>query len=373
MTKRRSKKGAGKRGEQSLLRKAIQLLEKVLRVAAPIWKQLAGSAALIGLLVVGVRSCTRYVFGPTSAEVKQVAAILQSDADSTKRRAALLTLQDVATYRRPRPVLFAQLIEFVRYHRELKTSCPTNHNLSKEDREVISLMVRLTQDMNPDAGFAFYRKLLRVKRPDSLRLESLDLTGARFDRADLRGAILTGSCLAGVHFNGALLDDAALDSATLDSARFDGASMHRADLTGVKGKGVVFREADLADARFDDMQLYSSSFVGANLSCANFANGYGQTLNFNGAFLDWAFIGADTLMNTQPLKGVYSMKGAYVIGIYGLSDQDYKHAAKSGAVLGTVDQEKWAETRDQKLLRDSACYVSLKQRLAQAQANLPNP
>jgi len=85
-------------------------------------------------------------------------------------------------------------------------------------------------------------------------LTRADLSGAYLSRADLTGADLRGAYLSGAYLTGAYLSRAYLSGADLRKAYLSGAylsraDLSRADLTGADLSGADLREADLTGAK----------------------------------------------------------------------------------------------------------------------------
>lgn len=95
--------------------------------------------------------------------------------------------------------------------------------------------------------------------------------------ADLRGAELNDTVLAGVNLRaanlqGAQLERASLKSALLDGADFRGAVLRATDFSEASLEAADFRRADLWYADFRKSRLQESDFQGANLQFARFAD-----------------------------------------------------------------------------------------------------
>lgn len=127
-------------------------------------------------------------------------------------------------------------------------------------------------------------KFLRA-RLDGAHLTGADLRGAKFDEARLEGAELTYALLQGASFASARLDKADLTGGVqAQGANFIVANLQGADLTGATLTGADFSSADLngailayahldaanlRDAKLEGASLYRSSLRGADLGGAS--------------------------------------------------------------------------------------------------------
>jgi len=109
-------------------------------------------------------------------------------------------------------------------------------------------------------------------------LSGADLTGANFERADLRGARLVDATMAGVvlrgarlnraDLSGAILKDAVLTGAILPEAKLVACNLARADLVGADTSRASFRGAKLAGARLNRANLHGCDLTGTDLTGA---------------------------------------------------------------------------------------------------------
>ncbi len=122
-------------------------------------------------------------------------------------------------------------------------------------------------------------------RLDGARMTGADLRGARFDEAKLEGAELAYALLQGASFASARLDKADLTGGVqAQGANFIVANLQGADLTGATLTGADFSSADLIgailayahldaanlrDAKLEGASLYRSSLRGADLGGAS--------------------------------------------------------------------------------------------------------
>ncbi|MCC7253687.1 pentapeptide repeat-containing protein, partial [Hyphomicrobium sp.] len=122
-------------------------------------------------------------------------------------------------------------------------------------------------------------------RLDGARMTGADLRGVRFEDAKLEGAELAYALLQGANFSSARLDKADLTGGVqAQGANFLMANLQGADLTGANLTGAVFSNADmtgavlsyarldaagLADAKLDGAALYRVSLRGADMGNAS--------------------------------------------------------------------------------------------------------
>ncbi len=130
------------------------------------------------------------------------------------------------------------------------------------------------------------RKKLDLSKP-CLRVFTL----AILPEADLAGAELGNSKLAGADLSGARLDDSKLPNADLTSIQAPGATFDRADLrsaglTGAELYGARFRRANLGAAIIVNARLEGASFEGASFEGAVITHSYLQRADFTEANLD---------------------------------------------------------------------------------------
>lgn len=111
-----------------------------------------------------------------------------------------------------------------------------------------------------------------------LRLEGVDLTGARLMDADLAGADLMG----------ARLDLVSLADADLSAADLEGASLIQARVTGARLADANLARATLAGADLTGAHLAGACLVGADLRGAALVNASLQGADLTGARLDGA-------------------------------------------------------------------------------------
>lgn len=107
-------------------------------------------------------------------------------------------------------------------------------------------------------------------------LRGQDLTGASFDREDLRGARFDGATLTGASFfradvRGASFDGARLDRAVFSGARLEGATLRGASLMHAKLVNAALAQADLRQADLRNADLHGAHFTAADLRGARFS------------------------------------------------------------------------------------------------------
>ena len=87
------------------------------------------------------------------------------------------------------------------------------------------------------------------------------------ERANLRGADLSGANLRGANLRGADLSEADLRGADLSEANLRGADLWRANLWGANLRGADLSEADLSEADLRGADLRGADLRGADLNC----------------------------------------------------------------------------------------------------------
>jgi hypothetical protein len=102
------------------------------------------------------------------------------------------------------------------------------------------------------------------------------------ERADLKGAYLTGANLREADLTGANLEEAYLGGANLRGADLTGANLEEAYLTGANLRGAYLRGADLTGANLRGADLRGADLTGAYLTGAKLRGAY-----LTGADLEW--------------------------------------------------------------------------------------
>jgi len=142
--------------------------------------------------------------------------------------------------------------------------------------------------------------------------EALDCTTARrarFTRARLDGARLTGADLRGARFDEAKLEGAELAYALLQDANFASARLEKADLTGgVQAQGANFIVANLQGADLTGATLTGADFANADLTAAILAYAHLDAANLRDAKLAGASLYRATLYGAH--LGGASVTGA---------------------------------------------------------------
>lgn len=111
--------------------------------------------------------------------------------------------------------------------------------------------------------------------PDSAAyMKGIDLQGANFKRADLRGSRLAGSFRERVNLRNADFTDANLEEAKLD----------RLDMAGITATGTNFTHASLTHAILKGADLTRAQFASADLNYANIADATVSQTEFARAF-----------------------------------------------------------------------------------------
>ncbi len=121
-------------------------------------------------------------------------------------------------------------------------------------------------------------------------LHEANLSGANLREADLSGANLSGANLSGanlreVYFSGANLSGANLSGANLREVYFSGANLSGADLHEANLRGADLHEADLSGANLHEADLIGANLSGGNLREANLSGANLHGANLSGANL----------------------------------------------------------------------------------------
>jgi len=140
----------------------------------------------------------------------------------------------------------------------------------------------------------------------SIILKGLDLTGAKFERADLSSTDFRETTLKSADFIKSYLVRAAFDRSTapganfekalgyrtsfvgadLDGANFTSAEMQRADFSGANLANVSFAKSELGRADFTGANLTGTDFTHANLARTDFRKAlFDGSITFTGAHL----------------------------------------------------------------------------------------
>lgn len=89
----------------------------------------------------------------------------------------------------------------------------------------------------------------------------LDMTGASFKNASLRGAVFKNTNLSRVDFSDADLSEATFEMSSVENAIFSGARIHNTSFEG----------SVLRSTNFTNANIYNSTFNDADLSCSDFS------------------------------------------------------------------------------------------------------
>ena len=103
-------------------------------------------------------------------------------------------------------------------------------------------------------------------------LRGANLSGANLHQADLRGANLSGANLSGANLYQAILRGANLYQANLYRANLSGADLYQADLSGANLSGANLSGANLSGANLYQADLSEADLSGANLRKAKNLN-----------------------------------------------------------------------------------------------------
>ena len=115
---------------------------------------------------------------------------------------------------------------------------------------------------------------------DGLSIENSDLQGARFDKADIREATLTGCEFTSATFRDARLNLSRIENCDMSLCNLDGANLFAADLTGSR-----FRTVDFSQTRLDGVTARDTDFSMATLRFKRFVDGRLKGVNFTEADL----------------------------------------------------------------------------------------
>lgn len=130
----------------------------------------------------------------------------------------------------------------------------------------------------------------KLRRAD---LEGADLTGAKLAKADLHSANLHRANLRGVGAAKATLRSADISHAKADRARLDVTDVRDADLSNASLRGAKVIEADLRGANLSVAHLHRADFRGADFRCAD----------LRGTLVDAATSFIDIHIDTRTLLG----------------------------------------------------------------------
>jgi uncharacterized protein YjbI with pentapeptide repeats len=193
--------------------------------------------------------------------------------------------------------------------------------------------------------------------PAALRLDSLDLTGANLRQSDIAGATMIGSCLA----------RAVLDSTNVRGARFARAELPRAFLRGAILDSAVFEDARLDSATFREASLIGvemseasavgTDFAFTHMPCALLGNATLAGANFSFADLRWAYFGGARVGNAQNLVEADSVRHATFDGALDLPRAVARTLRERGALLEEVSELSWYQPRLAQFARDSVCHI----------------
>ncbi len=191
-------------------------------------------------------------------------------------------------------------------------------------------------------------------------LEGVLLEGARFERANLTGAVLARASAAGVSFKGAKLEGANLGKAELSGAVFDsaelkgvtlfetnlsGASLAGADLTRMTTLGSRFDGANFESAELSSLIFYEQSLRGAKLSHADLTQTVFSKCDLTGADFSGAKLVRTGIVEC-PCEGAVFFKAELDRTVFALGTSlarcDFKgakmkHASFRGAPMSEAD------------------------------------
>lgn len=130
----------------------------------------------------------------------------------------------------------------------------------------------------------------------SLVLKGLDLTGARFEKADLGSTDFRDTTLKSADFTKSYLVRAAFDHATAPGADFEkvlgyrtsfvGADLGGANFTGAEMQRADFSSANLVNVSFAKSELGRADFAGANITGTDFTHANLARTDFRKAVFD---------------------------------------------------------------------------------------
>jgi len=145
-----------------------------------------------------------------------------------------------------------------------------------------------------------------------IRIGQSTFRGANFKKADFSNSVLRmcifdrgqgdEACFNNVRLEdssakGAYLEAIEMKNAKLTETSFERAVLNRATFDHSEGEGVEFRGADLSEASLVEVIFNEADFRGADLRKANLSNGSFQYADFRGALLD------ETVFDAADLKG----------------------------------------------------------------------
>jgi uncharacterized protein YjbI with pentapeptide repeats len=144
-------------------------------------------------------------------------------------------------------------------------------------------------DMRKGVSFAAQRltamKALRCTFGE-MDLRGIELQGARFEECDFRKAQMQNGDLRGASFKKCIMNRANFSNAKMGAliirkpdgvsqqlpCRFESAQLRQAIFSGTRLTDAVFTDADLTDADFTNCDLTRADFRGAKLENTNFEN-----------------------------------------------------------------------------------------------------
>jgi uncharacterized protein YjbI with pentapeptide repeats len=129
-------------------------------------------------------------------------------------------------------------------------------------------------------------------------LQSVDLSGAKLNSANLSGAYLVSANLSGADLSGAKLSGANLMAANLSGADLSGGNLSGAKLNSANLSGAYLMTANLSSADLGSANLSGAEFLNAHLSGADLGSA-----NLSGAYLLGAKLSGANLMAAN-LKNV---------------------------------------------------------------------
>jgi uncharacterized protein YjbI with pentapeptide repeats len=144
---------------------------------------------------------------------------------------------------------------------------------------------------------------------DRARMKKVSLLAARLQGASLKVAQLQGADLDGAELQGASLDDAWLPGASLDQARLQDASLVRAHLQGASLKQTRLQGADLGEAELQGATLNGAHLQGATLNGAHLRGASLILAQLQGASLDGAHLQGALLKDAQ-------LQGASLVHVF---------------------------------------------------------
>jgi uncharacterized protein YjbI with pentapeptide repeats len=150
-------------------------------------------------------------------------------------------------------------------------------------------------------------------------LSQANLSGAWLKESDLSKANLTDASLQAVDFSLADLTNANLSTANLTNANLSGANLSNADLSAA-----FLYKANLSQAILINAESTSADFYGANLSAADLRGGNFLLVNFSLANLTKADLSGACLIGASFVMTIIAQAKFSNCRIYGLSVWDLK-------------------------------------------------